>query len=196
MGITAQSLRLIEPFTHEFKTMCELGSQQMYYCDGVPFGTYAKDILSRDWEHVSIDLDGKGGSLILDLNKDIDIGKFDVVTNFGTLEHVEDLYMGFKNMHNLCRLHGVMIHVFPSKGHWMNPLHGNWRVEKSLFQNLGYQVLMITEEKTFYGGDDSYQIYTVLAKVNDVGFMIREEFEKLGIIKIGNEKYKEGVGLV
>src|ERR1041384_5416258 len=40
--------------------------------------------------HVSVDWNGKDGALPLDLRQPLNLGRFDMVTNFGTSEHVED----------------------------------------------------------------------------------------------------------
>jgi hypothetical protein len=72
--------------------------------------------------HTSIDLSGKDGALKLDLGKPIIdeffINKFDIITNSGTSEHVEPYesqYECFKNIHNFCKVGGVMIHLVPEK---------------------------------------------------------------------------------
>jgi Methyltransferase domain len=41
---------------------------------------------------------------------------FDLVTNLGTLEHCFDQASGFRNMHNLTKVGGYMLHCLPSQG--------------------------------------------------------------------------------
>ena len=73
-------------------------------------------------EHTSIDINGKRGALPLDLTGVFPeaewAGKFDMVTNFGTIEHVNDQYAVFKNAHLFIRKGGVMIHAIPPVGWW------------------------------------------------------------------------------
>ncbi len=85
-------------------------------------------------EIVFIDPDGVHGSLAYDLNLDIqeEIGfmnSFDVVANFGTLEHIFNQYAAFKNIHKLCNIDGLMIHSLPIQGafeHGMYNYHPNF----------------------------------------------------------------------
>ena len=71
-------------------------------------------------EYECIDSDGKWNAKILDLNEDIqkkyDYKKqFDLTTNHGTSEHVFNQYMFFKNMHDLTKNKGYMMHGIPIK---------------------------------------------------------------------------------
>lgn len=154
---------------------------------------------NKGLNHTYFDIHGRNGSKILDLSKDNEVTEqYDIVTDFGTLEHIEDFYMGFKNFHNLCKPGGLMIHVLPSLGHW--PDHGSWRGPMSFFFGLAkkndYEVLNLYEEKTSFGGADSNQIYAAFQKIYDKDFISLDEFQKLGPVKVGEEKYEEGVGRV
>src|SRR4029077_2054610 len=66
----------------------------------------------------SIDTDVSPGSIPLDLNYDEVptefIGKYDVVTNFGTTEHVANQLQSFKIIHDLATPGGLMLHVLPA----------------------------------------------------------------------------------
>jgi hypothetical protein len=71
-------------------------------------------------DYASIDIDGSPGSIPLDLNYD-DIpadsaGKFQLVTNYGTTEHVANQLNAFKVIHDLTAKHGIMIHCLPAQG--------------------------------------------------------------------------------
>lgn len=70
--------------------------------------------------YASIDIDGSPGSIPLDLNYDEVpaefIGKYDVVTNFGTTEHVANQLQSFKIVHDLATPGGLMLHVLPASG--------------------------------------------------------------------------------
>jgi hypothetical protein len=70
--------------------------------------------------YASIDIDGSPGSIPLDLNYDEVptefIGKYDVVTNFGTTEHVANQLQCFKIAHDLATPGGIMVHVLPASG--------------------------------------------------------------------------------
>jgi hypothetical protein len=70
--------------------------------------------------HRAIDIDGSPGSIALDLNYDgvpeTDRGKYRLVTNMGTTEHVANQLNAFKIIHELTALSGIMIHVLPAQG--------------------------------------------------------------------------------
>src|SRR5262245_17073385 len=77
------------------------------------------------FEYAAIDIDGSPESIPLDLNFD-DVprklrGRFQLVTNFGTTEHVANQLQAFKIIHDLAAPGSLMIHNLPTQG-YMN--HG------------------------------------------------------------------------
>jgi hypothetical protein len=72
------------------------------------------------FDYAAVDIDGSPGSLPLDLNYDDvpknAVGKYDLVTNFGTTEHVANQLNAFKVIHDLTALGGVMWHHLPAQG--------------------------------------------------------------------------------
>lgn len=73
-------------------------------------------------KYASIDSNGKKNSLIFDLNEDLGIKynfnqEYDLVTNHGTIEHIFNQYACFKNMHDLTKNDGYMLHWLPFGGH-------------------------------------------------------------------------------
>jgi hypothetical protein len=81
---------------------------------------------SRDfWEwlgfqYSAIDIDGSPGAIPLDLNFDAAPaemrGRHDLVTNYGTTEHVVNQLNAFRMIHDLTAVGGLMIHNLPSHG--------------------------------------------------------------------------------
>jgi hypothetical protein len=71
-------------------------------------------------DYASIDIDGSPGSIPLDLNYDEVptnlVGRYGVVTNFGTTEHVANQVQSFKIMHDLAAVDALMLHVVPAGG--------------------------------------------------------------------------------
>jgi hypothetical protein len=110
-------------------SVCELG------CKG--FGKTKTAFESLGWRHTSIDLNGLGGALPIDLTKPIDVrgigGPFDVVTNFGTSEHVEGQYECWKNIFSLCRVGGHIVCCVP----WIWPKHGKYYPSIEWYLQLG-----------------------------------------------------------
>lgn len=73
-------------------------------------------------EYKSADLDDDRADYRLDLNNPTDtLPKFDVVTDFGTAEHVYDIAQVFTTMHNLLVPGGLALHCVPA---FAFPNHG------------------------------------------------------------------------
>jgi len=101
--------------------------------DAPPEGNAEPELLSREaplarplWEwlgftYAAIDVDRSPGSIPLDLNFDSvpreQRGRYDLVTNFGTTEHVMNQLNAFRVIHDLTRVGGVMLHRLPAQGH-------------------------------------------------------------------------------
>jgi hypothetical protein len=72
------------------------------------------------FDYASIDIDGGPYSIPLDLNYDDAPwearGKYPLVTNFGTTEHVVNQLNAFKVIHDLTAVDGIMVHNLPSQG--------------------------------------------------------------------------------
>jgi SAM-dependent methyltransferase len=98
--------------------ICELGNQRMvHFPESEKVAKFYFESLGMIY--TSIDWNGRDDALKLDLSEPINIGQFDVVTNYGTSEHIRDNDQCFKNIHNLCRKGGIMIHNLPKEGHWL-----------------------------------------------------------------------------
>ena len=97
--------------------MLELGDQ---VCESKhPEPTGKAYYSNRGVLHTSFDLNGLNGSIKVNISKPFArkwLGVFDVVTNAGTLEHVEPLsyqHPAFKNVHDALRPGGIAIHLVP-----------------------------------------------------------------------------------
>ena len=124
-------------FTKDLKIM-ELGAQTVHFDDKPFFRTHLSALglnpelaeqynydmscksMHRSWGHdyTSIDLDPLDPeSLQWDLNyiscPDEHLGKYDIVTNHGTTEHLIGQVTSFKLMHDLMKVGGISIHVLP-----------------------------------------------------------------------------------
>lgn len=101
--------------------MAEFGNQQ-FRKDTLGVILPAKRVFEAlGVKHVSFDLNGKDGALRVDLGRPIPKefhGQFDLVTNFGTMEHVEGQEQCWQNIHDLCRPGGYMVHSVPEVGSW------------------------------------------------------------------------------
>ena len=93
-----------------------------------------------------VDVDGRAGSIALDLNFDgappEHVGRYDLVTNHGTSEHVLNQYNVFKAMHDFAKPGGLMVHAVPFTVH-LN--HGFFNYQPNFFESLArynsYEIL-------------------------------------------------------
>lgn len=153
--------------------VCELGNQWMMttpICSDIksPFLTKYQ-IPARQWyeskglQYVSIDTNGKDGALRYDLELPLPLdilGQFDIVTNFGTLEHISDQRQALQNIHNLLRIGGLVIHVLPMSPDYDG--HGLYTYTPKFLQELkaigAYyteleEVVYVTPREQIHGGD-------------------------------------------
>jgi hypothetical protein len=72
------------------------------------------------YRYASIDIDGTPDCIPIDLNYDKapseHVGQYDLVTNFGTSEHIANQLNVFSVIHELTALGGVMYHNVPAQG--------------------------------------------------------------------------------
>ena len=125
--------------------------------------------------YASIDIDGSPGAIPLDLNCDDAPpearGRYDIVVNAGTTEHVANQVNAFKVIHDLTRVGGVMIHHVPAQGmanhglvnynpkfFWMLGRGNGYDIVHFAFNGAGHSREMpddIVAESLKFGGDAS-----------------------------------------
>ena len=96
--------------------MLELGNQVIRPDKQIRETTGKLYFTNLGYEHTSVDLNGLDGALIKDLSKLEDFAEykeyFDVITNAGTIEHVEPFekqHTAFLNVHNSLTLNCVTL---------------------------------------------------------------------------------------
>lgn len=163
MGITKHDADLvISTLSDHFGTiagltMMELGNQWMR--DLAIKERLAKEFFTnKGLKHTSVDINGKDGAIPMDLCDAKNFlpwkNKFNVVTNFGTAEHVGRTLLEqrvcFEIIHLCTNPNGIMIHVVPDIIN-EDPTrfyhrHGYWRYTKEFFDYLsqknGYDVII------------------------------------------------------
>lgn len=191
MGISDQFFHLVDRALAETETpgiprMAELGSQFMNV-DGV-FKGPAKDYFeARGVQHTSFDLDGQFGAFVLDLGEPISsdskhVDAYDVLTNFGTSEHVVRHYECFRNIHRMVRIGAVMLHTVPAPHHWAH--HGRYYYPEDFFTGLAeaneYETVSL---ETIAHPRHARRDLTcaLLRKRRDADFMSKAAFEALPI---------------
>lgn len=128
-------------------SVCELGDQGM--CGSVK--RVAKDWYEQDLGcgcYVSIDGNGRG-TLTADLNGPIRLRPFDLVTDFGTGEHIFDQAQVWRTLHDLTKPGGYLAFDRPSAGY---DHHCFYVTNECLYRDLaaanGYAVLWLERQTT------------------------------------------------
>lgn len=176
--------------------MLELGNQRMGVKGRADFKKAYKDVLIERGikEHVSFDINGQNGALVKDLSKYIAgwDNYFDIVTNFGTAEHVSDQYWAFKNIHDKCKNGGAMLHFGPPVDDW--PGHCDYRYTNDFFKTLGDRngyTVKLTERIIVTNPNpkkNRWLLTAILIKINGE-FMSEKDFYEMGKIS-GHSSYK------
>lgn len=130
---------------------------------------------------LSIDIHGKNHSLPLDLNTEL-IKEWsfnaDMVTDFGTIEHTDDIYQSLKNVHQFLVKDGISIHANPDESYTK---HGNfyfteqfWRVYCDL---IGADLLHVSTVPVYVKTNPHHEIYAVVRHSGALKYPSREEFD-------------------
>jgi len=160
------------------KVLLELGLQETW---GTMEFRYVRDVLqSKFAAYISIDLHKIKGTTLFDLSEfSPNYFKADLITNFGTAEHVEleqGQYNCWANIHNWLNLNGIVIHEVPMVGHWQN--HCRYFYDYNFFKTFekyGYEILEL-EINTSWGEP---LVWCILKKIKNVDFMLFEEFKNI-----------------
>jgi hypothetical protein len=171
--------------------ICELGDQRMkWHPDGI-----AKTFFINNGaiEHVSIDINGRNGAINLDLSKDLLLMHpewkeyFDLVTNYGTAEHVSNgIYECFKNIHDVCKVNGIIINDGPPDCccPWHSPYHYRPYFFPELAKRCGYKTLLfdarvVEGRRGCKENKDRTLVIAVFQKINNNKFISKEEFDSI-----------------
>ena len=175
-------------------SICELGNQRTK--DELNYKTGKEYLEAAGSKHLSIDLNGLDGAIALDLSKPVDKyhGHFDMVTNYGTTEHVGNQYEVFKNIHNFTKKGGAMVHASPLAPYWY--YHGNCNYEFEFYKNLAeandYKVIISNMVRHSNQDVELYILCYVLIKENNNPFVSPVDFKNIrGIVENDDERKKQ-----
>jgi hypothetical protein len=112
-------------------------------CNGGYLGTTLKAV---KFTYLSLDLFHGVDTMLFDLNLHFVpanlLGQFDLVTNYGTTEHVINQMLAMKTIHDLAKPGGIIHHDLPMGGYH---LHGYFNYNPGLFHDLaaanGYEIV-------------------------------------------------------
>jgi len=188
--------------------MCELGNQKLNVRGNKKleaFRTGKEYFTSIGCNHTSFDLNGIDGSVILDLSKPIQTrwkNKFNMISNCGTTEHVDNQCVVFENIHNLCQLGGLMIHSIPISRQWRGhcPYHYESGFPYELAKLMNYTVIYYKEECKRKQDKKTKTLLNFILKKNDnsvqkihdmipgIKFSKRYKLNINNLVKVKNEK--------
>lgn len=102
---------------------------------------YLHDVCARfGLEYTALEVCGERPFQFFDFNRDTvspeDAGRYDLVLNLGTSEHILNQYGFFNALHTLCRPGGMLLHVLPFSGYLH---HGFFNYQPKLFFRLAEQ---------------------------------------------------------
>lgn len=155
-------------------SVCELGDQWM--------SGRKKPLLAADWykslgcgRYVSVDGNGKA-TVTHDLNLPLEtpapITPFDLVTDFGTSEHIFDQAQVWRTLHRLTKVGGYLVIDRPSQGY---PEHCYYRIDPCLLADVArvnrYDVIRLETAKTPRGE----LVRAVFRKTTDAPFVIPQQ---------------------
>ena len=177
----------------EWSKACQLGScgfrrsakSYLHRKHGISFRKLNGYLEHCGFEVTTIDIAGRARELHLDLGIPIEdeslIEAFDLVISFATIEHIENQYELFKNIHNLCKVDGVIIVNGPVVGTY--EAHSTWKYDFGFFENLfrdcGYAIFdaRITGQKYAKLMMDKLTIYSSYSKIESSKFVERGDFK-------------------
>lgn len=177
MGITSLSLDRINRHLKPNSKLLIIGCQNLYNAEN--YMEIAHPYFERLGHTVrSLDILGCNGSETMDLREDLGFEpEWDMVNDCGSKEHIDgDLYQPMLNIHNACKIGGVMVHENPMRGNW--PGHGQHYFTKAFYEQLGYEILEVTEEAAMGNTVDGWNVCAVLRKTSNT-FLYKEDFDKL-----------------
>lgn len=182
MGITLQSYELFNKFLQNLDrkelSILELGDQDIYDSRIAEFKTKFRNLISKQfkiWKTIDLTDSYGSGVEIIDLSIPTSINiQFDIITNFGTTEHVEPesgQYTCWNNINDLLKVGGLLINEVPTdNGYWYD--HCRYFYTDDFFYNLENYGFSLIENKIL----DNKLHFSVLKKIEHKKFMSESIF--------------------
>lgn len=183
MGITKSSFNHFNRVISNFGTptneidLLELGIQEA--AEALDFFYMRESIANNFKSYISLDLHDVPGVTVFDLSEHRPSAfQVDIITNFGTTEHVEyedGQYNCWYNIHDWLKVGGIAIHQIPELGSWKG--HCRYYSDFEFYRNLenyGYKIIEL-DNHTNHNGNLNW---CVIQKIETVPFMDYETFYK------------------
>lgn len=175
MAVNKKTFNLCENYFKSNIKIAELGVQ---YVMGEEWGEYGplyfKDIFPN-LDLTSFDITGENNSTFLNLSSPLPNdykNKYDLITNFGTTEHVQDQYICWKNIFNMLKYNGIVINEIPKKNNWSN--HCKYYFDEDTFKTMSDDFEIIDIQDIPYDGNGDL-IYCVIKKIHQDKFKCKKQ---------------------
>ncbi len=178
--ITPDGYRILKQYIKPGIGIIELGDQFADW-SGQVHGRRADEVLEElhGVAVVSVDIHGKNRALPYDLNEypcELDDSFADIVTDFGTMEHTNDIYNCLKNVWRWCPNGGISIHANPDKTY---DRHGNYYFTPAFWQTYcditGAELLHMETTPVYRKDNPHHELYAVVQHSDK--FMPREQWD-------------------
>lgn len=189
MGINDKNFQTLQDlftqYGRDIQTVLELGAQNFYQnYDEIKYGSYADKYYAYKGVHkyTCIDTNGENNALQINLAEPcpVHLGKFDLVTDFGTCEHIapyniEALYNCWTTKYNASAK--FLVSSNPATGHW--PKHGYYYFTKEFYtvlaQLTGMKILKLVDQYTMGNYIDGMEVSCVF-DVRESSWITLNEF--------------------
>ncbi len=187
-------------------SVCILGNQNMrspsHTIPEYNHKTFRRVLVSHGFGRVeSVDINGRDESLVMDLSKPISrelVGKFDVVLDYGTLEHIlYNQWQVFKNMHDFLKTCGVIIHGFlpPERSRG----HGFWIYDKEFLcwiaKSCSYKIVDIQVGMTdYFRFSNRTTLFFTMQKEIKSKFMDKRRWRDPVKDELGQDNFRRVIG--
>jgi hypothetical protein len=175
MAVSKKIFNICKDYFKKSSKIGELGSQ---FVVGDEWGGYGPPYFKNVFNHLDItsfDYNGENGAVKVNLSNPIDHqfkNIYDLITNFGTTEHVKNQYMCWKNIFEMVKEGGFVINEIPKKGSWSK--HCKFYFDEETFNSLSNDFEVIEFKDIFYEGQGNL-IYCVLKKIHSDAFLTKED---------------------
>jgi len=172
MGIPRDVFGHCKKYFDSAKNILELGAQH-YLVNNSVVG-YFKNLFT--YPLTSLDMNGENGSLQVDLAKDLPpMKRYDLITNFGTTEHVSNQYQCWKNVHTLLEDGGLVISEIPEIGAWKG--HCVYYVDRRFFESMSTDFEIIEYNQNFYP-ENGNLCFCIMKKISKKFTTTKEDLMK------------------
>lgn len=192
MAVTKKVYQLCQKYFTEDKIIAELGSQ---FVMGDEWGDYGPPYFKNIFPNLkltSFDFYPENGATVIDLSLPIDNklkNSFDLVTNFGTTEHVQNQYICWKNIFDMLKINGLSINEIPKKNSWHG--HCKYYFDESTVESLKQDFEIIDTQDVYYPNSGNL-LFFVLKKKHDSEFITTKNILMENMLIIENFTDRQG----